>query len=360
MERQTGPLRAAVVGCGNGGLLSARALRDSPDFSLVALCDYDASARNRANGELGPTQMFEDHRSMLVSLDPDVVCVSTWAQSHPAIARDCLEAGVRGLLVEKPIALSYREAAALVDLIRVRGVPCVVPHGLLVRSTSVEILARLRQGDIGEIKVIEIQCDGWDIINAGIHWIDFALAALEGDRVGGVLAACDSSTHTHRDRVKVETDAVTYVEMRSGARIVMRTGNRVNVSREGKDLTIRFFGDSGTLEMWGWQDSYRIFNSGSPKPQVIQRSPDPESVHRRHLERLARMIDSAQSDYGQVDLSLAALEVCQAAYLSSRTQRMIDLPLDQSSLATGGDWDNGDWDLGTPYLGEPGPDGRLH
>ena len=74
--------------------------------------------------------------------------------------------------------------------------------------------------------MVEIQCSGWDIINAGIHWLDF-FVTLDAcpEPVSYVMAACDASTRTYRDGMQVETLAVTYAQTESGVRAVMQTGD---------------------------------------------------------------------------------------------------------------------------------------
>ena len=54
----------------------------------------------------------------------------------------------------------------------------VVPHGLRTRATSLEVIERVLRGEIGELRSIEIQCEKWDLLNAGIHWLDFCLRKL--------------------------------------------------------------------------------------------------------------------------------------------------------------------------------------
>jgi predicted dehydrogenase len=93
-------------------------------------------------------------------------------------------------------------------------------------------------------------------MNAGLHWVDFALAALGDDSVQSVFAACDVSTRTFRDGIEVETEAITYAVTRSGVRLVMQTGDEVRPAREGKQVVYRLYGSLGSIEFWGWEDNY--------------------------------------------------------------------------------------------------------
>jgi len=69
---------------------------------------------------------------------------------------------------------------------------------------------------------------------------------------------------------------------------------------------------------------------------------------------LAGQIDAGQPDYTIPESSLAALELCEAAYLSSRHRCRIDLPLSSFKPPP-----PSDWQPGQPYSGTGGGrDGR--
>ena len=150
---------------------------------------------------------------MFAQCPTDVVCVSTYAPSHERIVLDALELpALKGILVEKPLGDTAAAGRRIVDAIKSRNLPMVVPHGLRTRATPLEVIARILRGEIGELRLIEVQCDKWDLLNAGIHWLDFCLAATDEAPITSVLAALDTSTRTFRDGMQVETVAVTYVE----------------------------------------------------------------------------------------------------------------------------------------------------
>ena len=62
---------------------------------------------------------------------------------------------------------------------------------------------RVHAGEIGDIRLIEIECSGWDIINAGIHWLNFADVLTGNEPVDFVMAAVDKSTGGGRDGRKI-------------------------------------------------------------------------------------------------------------------------------------------------------------
>lgn len=344
---------AAVVGCGAGGTLSIRALAASDRYELVAVCDQRQEVRDAVAREFPGIRTYADHRDLLSRTPTDVVCVSTYAPSHEEIALAALETGPRGMLVEKPLGDTAAAGRRILDAMVKSGTPLAVPHGLVARATSLEVLRRVRAGDIGELRLVEIENAGWDIINAGIHWLQFFVTLIGDDPLAGVLATADTSSRTFRDGMRVETEAVTYAWTRSGARVVLHSGDHVAQSRPGKDTLFRLVGTDGVIEFWGWENGYRIVGAGGasdvgPIPE-LDRTP-----HQVHLDELARHIDEGTPDYAVADASLRALELCEAAYLSHRHRCLVTFPLAdfQPPAQT-------DWDPGTPYPGEGGGrDGR--
>jgi predicted dehydrogenase len=209
-------------------------------------------------------------------------------------------------------------------------------------------------GAIGSLKLIEIECASWDIINAGIHWLNFALSLLPSDRASSVLAQCDTSTRTYRDGMQVETEAITYVTMASGIRIVMHTGDFVPVAEANEGTLFRLVGSEGLLEFFGWKSRYRLKNRANPLGTMVEVAVGGRSNHQRYLELLAEQMDSGVVDLSLGERSLAALELCEAAYLSSRLGAMVTLPL--TSFVPP---EPSDWDAGRPYAGSGGGrDGR--
>ncbi len=173
--------------------------------------DVRDEARERVRQRTGgavPT--FASAEELLDARPADVVCVSTYAPSHLELIRLAVASGsVRGMLVEKPLGDTTAAGAEILQLLRAHDLPMVVPHGLLARSAALEARARVRAGNIGDLLLVEMERTGWDIINAGIHWLQYFLALVEPAPVEVVLAAADCSTRTFQDGMRVETEALT-------------------------------------------------------------------------------------------------------------------------------------------------------
>jgi predicted dehydrogenase len=349
-EMQTKRFTAAVVGGGAGGRLSLAALAASPQFDLVAAADLRADVRESVAEAYPSLRTFPNHREMFAACPVDVVCVSTYPPSHEEVTIDALSMlPLRGILVEKPLGHTAASGRAILDAVKDKGLPMAVPHGLLAKRTSVEIIERVRQGDIGDLRLVEIQCRRWDIINAGIHWLNFFVMLTAGDPIAHVLAGVDKTTRTYRDGMQVETIAVMSAQTESGVRVAMHTGDDTAVNVPGKETVFRLLGTKGVIEFYGWEHGYLLNREWIvPEEYAV-------TGHRRHLENVAAMIDAGTlPDYALPESSLDALEMCEAAYVSARHGCRVTFPL--SGFAPPA---RNDWDPGQPYSGTGGGrDGR--
>ncbi len=344
---------AAVVGGGAGGRLSLDALVASPRFALKAAADLRPEVRQDLETRYPGLRTFATHGDMFAAVpDLDVVCVSTYPPTHEAVTSDALHMLplLRGMLVEKPLGHTAASGRAILDMIRARNLPMAVPHGLLARRTPLEIIDRVRRGDIGELKLVEIQNTRWDIINAGIHWLNFFVQVTGNAPIRHVLAGMDRSTRTYRDGMQVETISVTSAQTESGVRVILHIGDDVVVNMPGKDTVFRLWGTAGTFEFYGWESGYR-FNEEWIVPEELS-----VTGHRRHLENMAAQIDTRMPDYSVPESSLIALEICEAAYLSARYGCRVSFPFGDFVPPVG----TNDWQPGEPYGGMGGGrDGRT-
>ena len=349
MPDSRSPLTATVVGAGAGGTLSIDALIASDRYRLIGVADVSAESRNRVTQKTdGAVATFATHEEMIERCPSDVVCVSTYAPSHLEITRAAVAAGaVKGMLVEKPLGDTTAAGRQILELLRANDLPAVVPHGLMAQSAALEILKRVHAGEIGELRLVEMECTEWDILNAGIHWLQFFVALVRSP-IELVLAGSDASTRTFRDGMQVETEAITMARAVNGVRVLLNTGDFVPMSRENTTCLMRIIGSRGFLEFGAFEGWYTLVAPGHDRT-VVTVPPFEVSGHQRHLEFLADQIEGGGRDYSIPDMSLQALEIVEGAYRSMREGRAVTFPIDggQPDVAT-------DWDPGSPYSGTGG------
>ncbi len=144
----SGPVRIAAVGTGDWGRNLIRNLAAVGDLRILADQRAEALAPLRS---LYPDARFTTDPDAAVA-DPEIeaVAVATTSSSHYAVARAALEAG-KHVMVEKPLALSSRDASQLVRLAAERKRVLMVGH-LLIYHPAVDKLRELvASGELGDI-----------------------------------------------------------------------------------------------------------------------------------------------------------------------------------------------------------------
>ena len=146
-------MKIGVVGLGYWGPNLARNFDRLPDAELAWLCDSAEEALERW-GRVFPTARTTSRLDdLLDDASLDAVVVATPVRTHAELALRVLAAG-KHCFVEKPLALSAREAEEVVESAREAGRVLMVGH-LLEYHPGVERLAELvRSGELGELRYI--------------------------------------------------------------------------------------------------------------------------------------------------------------------------------------------------------------
>ena len=121
----------AIIGCGAISKNHIAAALNT-GLEIVALCDIvdkgmPALLEMMPEEQRAKVRCYADYKEMLSQLHPDLVAIATGSGVKTAIALDCIAAGAN-LIIEKPIALSLRDADAIIDAARAKGVQVCVCH----------------------------------------------------------------------------------------------------------------------------------------------------------------------------------------------------------------------------------------
>jgi predicted dehydrogenase len=224
-----GRLRVGVLGVGYLGRFHARIYAGMPDVELVGVADVNTGAARAVADQYG-CAAYANPRDLLGKVDAVSVVVPT--VHHAEVARPFLERKVH-MLMEKPIAPSYDESLALVELAERAGVifqvghlerfnagvmalaeHCVNPRFIEVhrigpfvdRATDVDVVTDLMIHDIDIVmslvksKIRNIAANGVPVIT---DQVDIANARIEFENgvVANVTASRVSNKKLRRIRV---------------------------------------------------------------------------------------------------------------------------------------------------------------
>jgi len=177
----------ALIGCGAiAERFHAPAFRREPRLlDGLILVDPDPKRAEAVAGAAGGGVIARSHRDVLDRVDG--VIITAPHHLHASIARDCIEAG-KPILCEKPLAGTFADARALVDLASARGVPLALNNTRRLFPTHREVARLIADGTLGAVRRIEFE-DG--------DKFDWPLAspALFGVRGGGRGILLDIGAH---------------------------------------------------------------------------------------------------------------------------------------------------------------------
>jgi predicted dehydrogenase len=189
-------LRVAVFGAGNWGRNHVRTVAGLAEAELVAVCDPDTKRLAQVERQYPGVRTTPDLEDALATAE--AVVVATPAAHHGAIAMAAIERGLP-VLVEKPFALSSREARAVAELADRRNVPVVAGHLLLFHPAVVRLREMVASGALGRIYYLygqrvnlgQVRPDENALWSFGPHDVSVALH-LMGERPAAVAARGNS------------------------------------------------------------------------------------------------------------------------------------------------------------------------
>lgn len=183
------PARLVVIGAGTQGGRLAQSTVALEGAELVGIVDLDLDRARALASKVGlvSERVSDDAAALIQRERPELVCVATTAPSHVALGRVALDAGVRRILLEKPIDISYREALAFNEACVEGGVVLGVNYFRRWAVDPAAVRDAVRAGAIGKVQIFTAQLGASDLAMIGSHFIDLCRFFLE-DEIATVSA----------------------------------------------------------------------------------------------------------------------------------------------------------------------------
>ena len=120
--------RVAIVGCGGISNAHGNAWRNLPEIEIVGACDAQFEPLQRFATEYNVQNTYNDLRQMLEKQQPEVLVIATWPSSHLKNVLEAVRSGVKGILVEKPIAVNATQLEQMIQAV-IASISCVISSG---------------------------------------------------------------------------------------------------------------------------------------------------------------------------------------------------------------------------------------
>jgi predicted dehydrogenase len=148
-------MKAALVGTGRIAREHLGALSRLPAVEVAAVCDLSAAAAQASAERFGIETWYTDHRALLSEVRPDVVHVTTPADTHTRIALDALEAGSH-VIVEKPAARTPAELEELLDRAQSGDRMVIETYNYLFNAPIRRLSHLVSTGEAGDVVHVEV------------------------------------------------------------------------------------------------------------------------------------------------------------------------------------------------------------
>jgi len=189
------PLGVGLIGYGYWGPNLARNFAECAATELLHIADKRPEQREAAQRRYSSVIASADDEAMLRDTRVGAIAIATPTQYHFDFAMRAFAAG-KHVLVEKPLAANAREALALVNEAKRRGLTLMVDHTFIYTPAVRYIRALIDDGEIGDVLYYDatrinlglFQSDVDVIWDLAVHDVAI-LVYLLGERPSAVSAA---------------------------------------------------------------------------------------------------------------------------------------------------------------------------
>jgi predicted dehydrogenase len=182
-----------VIGCGSiAEIAHFPSIKRTPGAVLVACCDVDAATAQSAAQRWGADAWYTDYRTMFAECARlDAVIIATPNNVHRNQAVAAARAGLH-VVVEKPLAVTNREAWDIVDACKKAGVKLMVGCDRRFWTQNQWAKQLIEQGVIGEVLMARASLhEQWHLYQDHVARTAFRLDAA----VSGGAALSDTGAH---------------------------------------------------------------------------------------------------------------------------------------------------------------------
>lgn len=282
--------RAAVIGLTGIGMSRAAAAPDpvfgpqmphshvaacaaSPRITVAAVCDLAPALLESFRETWGTTfpeaRTYTDYHDMLAKEEIDLLSVVTSDHRHAQMVVDGVEAGVKGIFCEKPIATTMADADRMIAACRSRGVPILIDHTTRWLPQYAQARSLIRSGAIGQVRRVMVTGVGPRamLFRNTTHVTDMLCYLVESDPAW-LTAELDDGYADYPSRYagdggkdpKTDPGCSAYIHFQNGVRAFVNCSQMPMTYREWDVI-----GDKGRLrlgaladEMWQQLDDGRI------------------------------------------------------------------------------------------------------
>lgn len=220
--------------------------RNADRFELVAAASLEQENLDDFAREY-PCRGYLDLHELLAKERLDGCTVSTWAPAREEHVTAAIKAGVRNILIEKPLALTMAAALRMKAAADAAGVRLFVNFQRRYGLPFEKAREAVRSGRLGRISAVELMQPCGNALDFGPHFVNMALYLLgEAAEPLEILAAADGLGEVPWHGMNVERRLSAALTMKDGVKVFFTADPDGNWMAPA----IRVIGERGYAEIW--------------------------------------------------------------------------------------------------------------
>lgn len=255
-------LNFGIIGCGRIAYKHAEAIKKNEKANLLYVCDIIEERAVDYKNKYGAERYFTDYHEMLEMPDLDVVNICTPSGMHAEMGIAAAKAG-KHVIVEKPMALSLKEADALLNACDENRVKLAVCFQNRFNPPVQKLRRALEEGRFGKLTHASAvvrwfrpqdyydqapwrgtwAMDGGCLMNQSIHNIDLLQWMM------GPVESVFGYTANNFRKIEAEDVGVAVLKFKNGALGVIEAST--TIYPENLEETLAIFGEKGTVMLGG-------------------------------------------------------------------------------------------------------------
>ncbi len=311
--------RAGVVGAGSISRRHISAWQAHHDVDLTCIADISGEAAHSRADESGIRSRYTSYLDMFNEERPDIVSICTWMNTHAEIAVAAAEAGIAGILCEKPLAGSLEEVDLILDAAEKHGTRVAVGHHHRFRSACEKGRELVLGGAIGQPVLFHGSTSG-GLLNNGTHFVDIARFLMDDPAPAWVIGQAVRRTDRHERHDPIEDLCAGIVALENGARIVIESDMPEPAPPDGA-MTLQ--GTEGTLVVTS--RGARLLNENGWRDVDAA---DETDVGVAQAAELVDWMDGRVSEHrNAIRKNRTVIEILMGLYESARIRDTVTFPL---------------------------------
>ncbi|NOZ22805.1 MAG: Gfo/Idh/MocA family oxidoreductase [Planctomycetes bacterium] len=313
--------RVGIIGCGGISKSHCAGWQAQESVEIVAGMDVSEENLKARCDEVGIPNRYTDEKEMLDKEDLDFVSICTWTGLHAPQTILCAEAGVKGILCEKPMSGDLENSKAMVDACEKSGSKLVIAHQRRSMSDHHELKQLIADGAIGDPVAFEWHTAG-GLLNNGSHAVDTMRFLMDNIPVVWVVGKAERKTDRYERGVRIEDFCMIEFCFENGTRGLVTVDLPDEPEPPMKDAVL--VGTEGMVRMW--HNSIKVLRLN--EAGWLELDGKKWNPHVRQAEDLIRWVEGGPEHNGSGRRVLPTMEVLMAGFESMRCKDIVKLPLE--------------------------------